>query len=227
MQRLESDINNPDAALGVLFYTKPIQNTFMTEQEGRPIFSDVDMVRITTPGDDKNIIDTFAREDHKRRFPVQWAHYQNKQEGDQRLAGKTPINQWARITPAMAEELRAIKFLSVEDVASASDSNIQAAGMISGMSPHAFRDAARAYLRLAAGEAAESKTAAELADSRKANAELQAAQKTMADQMAQMQAQLAALAKPADTTDPLAALAGANSAVETPEAAPARRTRGA
>lgn len=193
-QLVASDVNhpdyvgqrNPDAALSVLFYSKPQQNNFESEAQGRPIFFDADMVKIFLPGDDKTVIDTYAREDHKRRFPLQWAHYQNKQEGDQRLAGKTPISQWQRITPAQAEELRAMKFLAVEDVANASDGQLQAIGMIAGQSPHSFRAAAQTYLRMASGEAAETKATAALAAVTEENA-------SMKEQMAQMQAQMAAL----------------------------------
>jgi hypothetical protein len=194
-QLVASDVNhpdyvgqrNPDAALSVLFYSKPQQNNFESEKQGRPIFYDADMVKIFLPGDDKTVIDTFAREDHKRRFPLQWAHFSNKKEGDQRLAGKTPISQWQRITPAQAEELRAMKFIAVEDVANASDGQLQAIGMCAGMAPHAFRLAAQSYLRVAAGEAQETKTAEALAT-------MTAENDTMKQQMAAMMARLEALA---------------------------------
>lgn len=199
---------NPDASLSVMFYSKAIKNNFQSEEAGRPIFDDVDMVKIFLPGDDKNIIDTFARDDHKARFPKQWAHYQNKMAGDQRLAGKTPIEQWPRVTPAMAEELRAIRFIAVEDVANASDAQIQAFGMIAGMSPHAFRDAAKNYLRLASGEAAETKNAEELAKIKAENEEMKKRLETMEALIA---------ARSGSSQDGgLEALAAANSAVEQP-----------
>lgn len=205
---------NPDQSLSVLFYSKPLVNNFKSSEAGRPIFDDVDMVKIYLPGDDKNVIDTFARDDHKERFPKQWAHYQNRVAGDQRLVGKTPISQWPRITPAMAEELRAIKFLAVEDVANASDLQLQAIGMIAGMSPHALRDAARNYLRLAAGEAAESKTAAQLAAVNQENESLK-------ERMAAMEEQMKALSA-APATNGLEQLAAANAAAETK---PGRRSK--
>jgi len=232
-QMIASDVANPDyvgrsdpdAALSVLFYSKPMKDEFQSEQKARPIFFDADMVKIFLPGDDKNIIDTFVREDHKQRFPRQWAHYQNKLAGDQRLAGKTPIDQWPRLTPAQAEELRAVKFLAVEDIANASDYQIQAIGMIAGMSPHAFRDAARSFLRIATDEAAESKTAAALAE---VNAENATLKQQMAEMMTRMDA-LAAATSAAPAVDPLAALASANPAEHAVEttAATTRRTKGA
>jgi hypothetical protein len=191
---------NPDNSLSVLFYRKPQKNNFESAEQGRPIFFDMDMVKIYLPGDDKNIIDTAVRDDHKERFPKQWAHYQNKLAGDQRLAGKTPIDQWPIVTPSMAEELRAIKFISVEDIANASDAQIQAIQMIAGMSPHAFRDRARNYLRVASGEAAETRTVAALAAANEETATLRA-------QMLVMQEQLAALAQRSSAPDGFAALA--------------------
>lgn len=207
---------NPDASLSVMFYSKPLKNNFESEKQGRPIFDDADMVKIFLPGDDKNVIDTFAREDHKARFPRQWAHYQNKLAGDQRLVGKTPIDQWPRITPAMAEELRAIKFLAVDDVANASDLQIQSLGMIAGMSPHAFRDAARNFLRVAGSEAAETKTTEALAA---VTAENEAMRAQMATMMARLEA-LSAAQPAAAAPDGLAGLAAANPVVEP---APAKR----
>lgn len=203
---------NPDAALSVLFYSKPLQNNFESEEAKRPIFYDADMVKIFLPGDDKTVIDTFARDDHKKRFPLQWSHYQNKREGDQRLAGKTPITQWARVTPAMAEELRAIKFIAVEDIANASDMQLQSMGMIAGQSPHSFRDAARNYLRMANGEAAESK----------AQAENESLKKQMAELMARLDAGGIPPAPVAEPTG-LAALAAANGAIETAAEVPSKR----
>lgn len=200
MSMIASDANNPefvgahnpDSKLTVLFYQRSVQNNFQTEKQGRPIFDDVDFVKIHLPGDKNNVVDVPAREDHKARFPMHWAHYQNKRGGDQRLIGKTPINQWPRLTPAQAEELRAMQFLAVEDVASASDAQIQRLGMVAGMSPYAFREAAQRYLQLAAGES----VATQAEERLKAIEEERAKEKAdFAEQMAAMRAQIEALAK--------------------------------
>jgi hypothetical protein len=175
---------NPDNTLTVIFYTKPIQNQFRTESEGRPIFDDCDMVRITTPGDQLNIIDTFATPHYQKRFPRQWDFYKSKREGDQRLVGRTPLSAWSQLTPAQVEELRHLKFFSVEDVANASDIALQNLGMVGGMGGHAFRDAAQAYLRVA-------KDASAL---NHANQEM-AAMRAEMEQMRQQMSGFAALAK--------------------------------
>lgn len=140
---------NPDNTVGVRFYSKPLQDNYQTEQQGRPIFVDTDMVRITTPGDSLSVIDTIATEHYRKRFPRQWDFYVSKKEGDQMTVGRTPLSAWAKLSAAQVEELRHLKFYSVEDVANASDAALSNVGMIAGMGGHAFRDAAQVYLRVA------------------------------------------------------------------------------
>lgn len=179
---------DPDRSLSVMFYKKPIQNNYETQQKGRPIFDEVDMVRIYLPGDEKNVVDTYARDDHKERFPRQWAHYKNKMEGDQQLVGKTPLTEWPRLSTAQVEELRAMKFFSVDDIANANDGVLARLGMVAGQSPFAFREAAQRFLKIAAAAEVDTKQAEALDAVTKENAE-------MKEQMAAMQAQLARLAQ--------------------------------
>lgn len=143
---------NPDARLAVLFYAKPLQNEFESEKQGRPIFFDVDFVRIQVPGDTTTVIDTPVREEHKKRFPLHWAHYQNKHGGDAKEIG-TPLSQWSRLSQSQVEELRALKFYTVESVANASDAGLQKLGMVAGTSPYAFRDHAIRFLAIAKDDA--------------------------------------------------------------------------
>jgi hypothetical protein len=153
--------HNPDSRLAVQFYVKPIQNNFRTLEAGRPIFEDVVYVKIFTPGDQLNIIDTPARDDHKARFPMHWAHYQNTHGGDSREVG-TPLKQWPLLTASQAEELKAIKFFTVEQIANASDAQIQKIGMAGGMDVHALRARAQAFLQVAQDTAVPQKQAEEI-----------------------------------------------------------------
>ena len=169
---------NPDAALTVQFIRRPVQQPYKTEKEGRPIFEDVDFIRIFTPGNNLNIIDTPVREEHKRRFPQQWAMFQNAHSADTREVG-TPLSAWPYLTGSQAEEFKALKFFTVEQVANASDLQIQSLGMVGGASPNVIRDRAKAYLMAAAGTAVPQAQAAELAAAK--------------EQLAEMQKQIAAL----------------------------------
>lgn len=216
--------NNPDNRLTAVFHKKPVQNNFRSEQEGRPIYDDVDMVRINVPGDALTTIEAIVREDHKRRFPLQWAIYKNQNSGDQLLAGKTPLEHWPRLSPAQVAELKHLKFMAVEDIANASDTQLQAIGMCGGMSPFAFRDIAVRFLKLAADEAGATKSDAALEAVKDENAALRA-------QMASFEARFAELAAksnsapPEEAVAPTAALdllANQNSA---DQGAPQRRTK--
>jgi len=172
-QLLASDANNPqfvgaynpDAALTVRFHRRPIQQPFLSQKEGRPIFHDVDFIEIFTPGNSLNIIDTPVREEHKRRFPQQWAAFQNAHGGDQREIG-TALTAWPFLTASQAEEFKALKFFTVEQVANASDLQLQSLGMVGGANPHVIRDRAKAYLSAAAGTAVPQAIAAELSEAK-------------------------------------------------------------
>lgn len=134
--------------LAVRFYQKEMENAFLTQKEGRPIKYMADFVRIEIPGDMTSIIDTFVNEDHKKRFPFEWAQFLNeKMEGklDGEVQG-TLLRDWPLLTSAQASELRHFKFYTVEQVANASDAQIQQIGMLVGMAPFAFRDKAKAFL---------------------------------------------------------------------------------
>lgn len=187
---IESDVRGADENLYAEFYIKPVKQNFASEEAGRPIFSDVVYVKIMTPSDQLSQIDTIAREDHKARFPRQWAHFQNRQAGQQQVVG-TPVGEWPQLTASAAEELRALRFYTVELIANANDSQLQKIGMIAGMSPHSLRDKALAFLNLANDSAEEAKREAELQALRDENEKIKAeTDKKLAEMQEQMKALL-------------------------------------
>ena len=128
---LDSDTKNADSFLQVEFYNN--------ETMKKPF------VRIMTPGDQLNIIDQPVREDHKERFIRQWLHFQMQSEGG--VLPGTDLMQWHKDEPAaineyQVAELQILKFRTVEQVATASDSQLQRIGM----GGAGLRDRARAYL---------------------------------------------------------------------------------
>lgn len=162
---LDSDINNADGQLHVEFYSKK-----EGPNEGKPY------VRIMAPGDKTNIIDQPVRDDHKQRFPRQWLYYQMQQnEGAAQQIG-TPLSRWhsdypEEINNDQIAELNILKFVTVEQLALASDNQLQRVGM-GGVG---LREKARQYLNR--------KNRAD------ANSELEETKK----QLAALQAQMAAL----------------------------------
>lgn len=194
MARLASDADNtefvgahnPDDLLHVTFYSKSVHQPFQSEKEGRPIFKDVDFVTIHTPGNQLNIIKVPVDESHKFRFPKQWARYEAGKKGDEQTIG-TPLSQWPILTPAQCDELRAMKFFTVDQIAGASDEQIQRIGMAGGMSPLAFRDRAKRFLTVAHDNA----------EVERYNAEL----KKRDDEIAEMKRQLETLTQAQSATD--------------------------
>lgn len=135
------------AVLAVKFYQKAVENEFRTRAEGRPVSEMKDFVSIDIPGNQTLRIDTLANEDHKRRFPMEWARYLND-KSDMDVSG-TLLKDWPILNPAQANELKHFKFYTVEQVAEASDQQINSIGMLIGMAPSAFRDKAKAFLATA------------------------------------------------------------------------------
>ena len=159
---LPSDENNADARLQVRFYKRPVQQEAETLASGRPIYKEFDFVHICVAGDTLTEIDTYVLQSHKTRFPIQWANYQNRiGKDDQEVIG-TPVAEWPLVSKSQAEELRAMKFYTVESIAGASDQQLQRMGMAAGMSPYAFRDKAKSFLNLASDSAETDKRTQEI-----------------------------------------------------------------
>ena len=178
----ETDYNNPDSRLNVKFYQKAVQNNFKTALEGRPIMEMADFILIEVPGNQTLTIDTFVSDSDKERFPVQWARYQNeKVDGD--IEG-TLLNDWPVLSAATAAELKHFKFYTVEQIANASDAQLNTLGMAAGMAPFTLRDKAKAFLASAKDTALVQQQADELAK--------------RDEMIARMQAQIAELATQAN-----------------------------
>ena len=159
---LPSDEQGADSRLQVRFYKRPVQQEAETLEAGRPIYKEFDFVHICVAGDTLTEIDTYVLNSHKVRFPIQWANYQNRVGANDEEVVGTPVSEWPLISKSQAEELRALKFHTVESIASASDLQLQRMGMAAGMSPYAFRDKAKSYLNLASDSAETDKRAQEI-----------------------------------------------------------------
>jgi hypothetical protein len=192
---LPSDENNADSRLQVRFYKRPVQQEQESLEAGRPIFKEFDFVHICVAGDTLTEIDTYALPSHKARFPIQWANYMNRVGANEPDIVGTPVSEWPIVSKSQAEELRALKFHTVEAIANASDLQLQRLGMAAGMSPYAFRDKAKAFLNLATNAAETDKREQEInalkeelakkdAETAKMKAETDAKLAQMQDQMA-------------------------------------------
>jgi len=194
---LPSDENNADSRLQVRFYKRPVQQEQESLEAGRPIFKEFDFVHICVAGDTLTEIDTYALPSHKTRFPIQWANYMNRVGANEPDIVGTPVSEWPIVSKSQAEELRALKFHTVEAIAHASDLQLQRMGMAAGMSPYAFRDKAKAFLNLAINAAETDKRESEINSLKEelAKKDLETAKiKAETDaKLAQMQDQMAAI----------------------------------
>jgi hypothetical protein len=194
---LPSDEQNADSRLQVRFYKRPVQQEQESIEAGRPIFKEFDFIHICVAGDTLTEIDTYALPSHKQRFPIQWANYMNRVGANEPEIVGTPVSEWPIVSKSQAEELRAMKFHTVESIAHASDQQLQRMGMAAGMSPYAFRDKAKSFLNLATASAETDKRDQELNSLREelAKKEQETAKiKAETDaKLAQMQDQMAAI----------------------------------
>ena len=157
---LDSDLNQADQALHVSIYDGTVLQNFLSEQEGRPIYHDVVMIRIQAAGDKLNIIERPIEEMDKRRFPLHWAHYQNTTKSEDHPG--TPLSEIPGMTKGGAQTLKAAGFHTVEQFASASDQVLNSLGMSAGVSPTAFREQCKRFLGATADMAPAAKLQVEL-----------------------------------------------------------------
>ncbi len=135
---------NPDDVLHVQFFVKATPNNFMSKKEGRPIFQDENFIKIMVPGRSDLTVERPIEPGDENRFPRQWMMFRNATAESEQLVG-TPVAEWPILTRSQAEELRAKKFYTVEQVASCSDDQITALGM----NANNLRIKARAFLSVA------------------------------------------------------------------------------
>lgn len=164
-----------DKKLYIQFYVKAVMNGFKSSEEGRPIFDEVDYIRVIIPGDKNNVVDTKVTEEHKMRFPAQYDRFKKNQE--QAVTG-TPLEVWPQMTVGQVAELKAMHISTVEQLADLPDNLAQRI-----MGSHQLRAKAKVFLEAAAGESVNTKMAAEL--------------EKRDNQIALMQEQLAQLTKAA------------------------------
>lgn len=195
---LDSDVANPDEKLYVEFYVYESAGP-----KSDPAQIGKTFIKIVTPGNGLNIVDRPMRDSDKQRFPRHWLIYQQMNTGAPVVGldlGVWLTERPADITRNQMDQLRALKFLTVEHVAVASDGQLQRIGM-GGVG---LRDRAAAFL----GEHNAKKATGDVDALKKQNAD-------MAAQLAAMQEQMAAL-----TAAPQKNKGGRPAKVK-PEAAPA------
>lgn len=167
-----------DRALLVRFSTAPLKNDEKSLEEGRPIFDDTEMIEIRVRGTKDNVVVRPVRVDDKQRFREAYRAYQ---EGTKALSSGTPLAQWPVMSTSQVEEMRYLGFLTVEQIAEANDGVV---ANISGL--QGLKNKAKAFIEFSKGAAPLEQLQKEVSEAKNVN-------ETLARQLAETQAALAAL----------------------------------
>jgi hypothetical protein len=112
-----------DETLLVKFFMHPQLNNARTKEEGRPIYEEKPYIQIMQPGNKDSIIIRPATRMDKERFAEHFRKFEARE--DQDAIEGTLISEWPGVTRAQAEELKYLNVVTVEQLASISDSNAQ------------------------------------------------------------------------------------------------------
>lgn len=129
---------NPDDALAVEFYDFQAVDEWATREQYErtgdktPVLKkECPFVRISIPGNNLNIVERPADGRDVNRFPRQWLYYQMS-TGKIANAGNVPgmqIDAWEDVSPEIRRQLKFLRFVTVEQLAGATDAQIQGIGM--------------------------------------------------------------------------------------------------
>lgn len=159
---------DPDSVMRAVFYVRACYNEFRSKQEGHPIYEDVIYCKYGPAGSTLLEMDVRSTSHHEQRFHRQWAAFKAGKDAEQQKQVGTPVSEWPFLTPASVETLKALKFYTVENIASASDGQLQVMGMgVQDTGPISLRERARAYLQSAKDSALPQRQAEEIAQLRK------------------------------------------------------------
>jgi len=142
-----------DKKLLVIFYTEAVKNESKTIAAGRPIYDDIDHIKILAPGSRDTFV-TEATPEYQMRFAAQWERYKAKQ--DQHVSG-TRLSEIPWMTKSQVAELGAVNCHTAEQLVSMPDNLSQKF-----MGHHQLKARVQAFLDAAAGAAPALKLQAEL-----------------------------------------------------------------
>lgn len=146
----EAGMRDDVPQVGVGFCLYPLEDQAESEVAGRPIFKDVEFIKIQVPGDRESIYFQPATKDHQRRFPKAYAMFKEHSAIAQQ---GTPIEQWPAITRGLALTFKAAGIPTVEALAEVHDGNLEKLGH----QGRDWRSKARGYLAQSADTAAAQK----------------------------------------------------------------------
>lgn len=126
------------AHLNVSFFTDAVHNVRKSAEQDRPVYDDVEFIRITIAGDTKNIIVARADDpsgvvdERNRRLPYKEAHkaaYDAFKASEAYKGNGTPLLQLATLSPARREEFLRGEVYTIEQLAGLEGDRLARFGM--------------------------------------------------------------------------------------------------
>jgi len=142
-----------DKRLLVAFFKDTVKNETKSIAAGRPIFDEIDLVKIITPGSRDSFIGD-ATEQYQHRFKAQWERYK---AGQAQAVSGTPLNMLPWLSVSQIAEFSAVGCQTVEQLVGMPDAVSQKF-----MGHHAIKQKALAYLDAATSAAPMLKLQSEL-----------------------------------------------------------------
>lgn len=199
-----------DASMLCIFYKRAVHNAIKSAHAGRPIYEDVDFVKIQHPGERLNIVEREANDSDKRRWPAQWNAFA---AGKDQVAEGTPLGLLFPRHPSSIAMLQGLGLMTVEHLANASSTAIEAIGMHG----QDYVNYAQKYIKGAAGGAAFHQMQMDVEDQKRQNSRLL---KHVEDLTSQLSAMNSALLAQAGIAPASTHLAGGPRAASPQEARP-------
>jgi hypothetical protein len=144
------DYSSMNKGITPIFFMEPTLDEKASAEQGRAVYKEMEIVHLHIAGDSCSIHATLVDDVIKQRFPEQYKHWKQTNQGHH-VSG-TPLKMWPPATPIQIKELEAIHVYSVEDLASIADVHINRIP-----DGRLWRDKAAAWLRVASDSVAAQK----------------------------------------------------------------------
>lgn len=116
--RVFEDRYSDDKRVWVRFFMNSVEDQAMSAEAGRPIYREKEYVEIRSPGNETNIVCRPVSDLDRNRFP---RHYELFKKGVSDVLVGTPLAEMLWIKRTTADELKHLKILTVEHLASVTD----------------------------------------------------------------------------------------------------------
>jgi hypothetical protein len=108
------------------FFIEPVELPAESAAEGRPIYREVEMVKILIAGDSKTEVVRKVNDQMRREYRHEYAYWKQTQ---QQATSGTPLEQWPGASVSFIATCKRVNVFSVEALAGLGDGHLQSLGM--------------------------------------------------------------------------------------------------